>query len=89
MPPIARGEAQFVFTGSSARKLRRGRDINLLPGRLVALRLDPLTIDENLPATIGEVLLFGAIPMGLRWTGSWSMRASRHSCYRYSESEAF
>jgi len=65
--PGAREEAQFVFTGSSARKLRRGRDINLLPGRLVALRLDPLTTASGLT----------------------SMRASRHSCYRYSESEAF
>lgn len=59
---IDRGEAQFVFTGSSARKLRRGRAINLLPGRLVALRLDPLTIEEHRPATIREALLFGALP---------------------------
>ena len=59
---IDRGEAQFVFTGSAARKLRRARDINLLPGRLVALRLDPLTIEENRPATIEEALLFGALP---------------------------
>lgn len=56
------GEAQFVFTGSSARKLRRGRDINLLPGRLVALRLDPLTIEESRPASLGEVLLYGSLP---------------------------
>ncbi len=59
---IDRGEAQFVFTGSSARKLRRGRDINLLPGRLVALRLDPLTIEESRPDTLRESLLFGALP---------------------------
>jgi predicted AAA+ superfamily ATPase len=59
---IDRGEAQFVFTGSSARKLRRGRDINLRPGRLVALRLDPLTIEENRPDTLQESLLFGALP---------------------------
>ena len=62
---IDHGEAQFVFTGSSARKLRRGRDINLLPGRLVALRLDPLTIEENRPGTLNEALLFGALP-GIR-----------------------
>lgn len=59
---IDRGEAQFVFTGSSARKLRRGRDINLLPGRLVALRLDPLTIEESRPDTLHEALFFGALP---------------------------
>lgn len=59
---IDRGEAQFVFTGSSARKLRRGRDLNLLPGRLVALRLDPLTIEEHLPGSLQEALLFGSLP---------------------------
>jgi predicted AAA+ superfamily ATPase len=59
---IDRGEAQFVFTGSSARKLRRGRDLNLLPGRLVALRLDPLTIEEHRPGSLQEVLLFGSLP---------------------------
>lgn len=55
-------EAQFVFTGSSARKLRRGREINLLPGRLVALRLDPLLLEEHTPRTLDEALLFGALP---------------------------
>jgi len=29
---IDRRQARFVFNGSSARKLRRGRDLNLLPG---------------------------------------------------------
>jgi len=62
---IDRGEAQFVFTGSSARKLRRGRDLNLLPGRLVALRLDPLTIEEHRPGSLQEALLFGSLP-GIR-----------------------
>ena len=56
------GEAQFVFTGSSARKLRRGQEINLLPGRVVALRLDPLLIEEDPTASLKEVLLFGALP---------------------------
>ena len=59
---IDRGEAQFVFTGSSARKLRRGREINLLPGRVVALHLDPLTIEESRPGSLEEVLLFGSLP---------------------------
>jgi len=62
---IDRAEAQFVFTGSSARKLRRGRDINLLPGRVVSLRLDPLTIEEDRTGSIREALLFGALP-GIR-----------------------
>lgn len=56
------GEAQFVFTGSSARKLRRTHEINLLPGRVVALRLDPLMIEELRPANVEDALLFGGLP---------------------------
>src|SRR3989338_3328812 len=39
---IDRQIAQFVLTGSSARKLRRGSSMNLLPGRVVAIHLFPL-----------------------------------------------
>ena len=39
--------AQFVLTGSSARRLRRGAPVNLLPGRIVMLRLDPLSLAEQ------------------------------------------
>lgn len=59
---IDRRQARFVFTGSSARKLRRGRDLNLLPGRVVALRLDPLTLEERPPGSLDEALLDGALP---------------------------
>lgn len=59
---IDRRRAQFVFTGSSARKLRRGRDLNLLPGRVVALRLDPLTIEEHSPRSLDDALLYGSLP---------------------------
>ena len=59
---IDAGLAQFVLTGSSARKLRRGRDVNLLPGRVVALRLDPLTIEEQAPPRLEEALLDGSLP---------------------------
>ncbi len=59
---IDAGEAQFIFTGSSARRLRRGQDINLLPGRVVALRMDPLTTEEDEKAPLKERLLFGALP---------------------------
>ena len=31
---IDRGKANFILTGSSARKLRRGAQVNLLPGRV-------------------------------------------------------
>jgi predicted AAA+ superfamily ATPase len=37
----SRGTIRFFLTGSSARKLRRGRS-NLLPGRVIALELGPL-----------------------------------------------
>jgi len=59
---IDRRVAQFILTGSSARKLRRGRSTNWLPGRLVPLRLDPLTLAERTPPTLEECLLTGALP---------------------------
>lgn len=66
---IDRKVARFVFTGSSARKLRRGRDVNLLPGRVVALRLDPLTMAECSPRSLEDTLLFGSLP-AIRLTSS-------------------
>jgi uncharacterized protein len=59
---IDRRQARFVFTGSSARKLRRGRDLNLLPGRVVLLRLDPLTLEEFPARSLDEAILDGALP---------------------------
>lgn len=56
--------AQFILTGSSARKLRRGTDINLLPGRIVVIHLDPLSIDElkQLDIQLEEYLVYGSLP---------------------------
>ena len=56
--------AQFILTGSSARKLRREGDANLLPGRVVILRMDPLLISEmtTLSPSIEELLLYGSLP---------------------------
>jgi len=56
--------AQFVLTGSSARKLRREGEANLLPGRVVVLRMDPLLISEmiTLSPSIEELLLYGSLP---------------------------
>lgn len=57
-------QAQFILTGSSARKLRRHGEINLLPGRVIALRMDPLLLSEMphpLPS-IEEMLLYGSLP---------------------------
>ncbi len=55
--------AQFVLTGSSARKLR-SPDINWLPGRIVKLQLDPLLISE-IPKTelnLEKLLIYGQLP---------------------------
>jgi len=56
--------AQFILTGSSARKLKHGAHINLLPGRLIPLRLAPLSFDETsrLHKTLPELLIYGALP---------------------------
>ena len=67
--------AQFILTGSSARKLKHGTHINLLPGRLIQLRLDPLTISEipsPLPA-IEDFLLYGSLP-AIRLEENFSIR---------------
>lgn len=57
---IDRARAQFILTGSSARKLRRG-NVNMLPGRLVSLRLDPFTMAEQ-EGSMMDRLLYGALP---------------------------
>ena len=59
---IDAGLAQFVLTGSSARRLRRGGAVNLLPGRLVTLRLDPLSLSEFPSLPLEVRLLDGSLP---------------------------
>ncbi len=59
---IDRRLARFVLTGSSARKLRRGPGVNLLPGRLLPLRLDPLSLAERVPSSIEDALVYGSLP---------------------------
>lgn len=61
---IDRKVAKFVLTGSSARKLRVGSKINLLPGRVVSLRLDPLTYAElaSIKTNLEELLMYGSLP---------------------------
>lgn len=61
---IDRHIAKFILTGSSARKLRRGKNVNLLPGRVIPLRLDPFTLSE-LPTQYHQLetlLLAGSLP---------------------------
>jgi predicted AAA+ superfamily ATPase len=59
---IDRKLAQFILTGSSARKLRRSRDTNWLPGRLIPLRLDPFSLAEHEPRSLEHALTFGSLP---------------------------
>ena len=59
---IDRRLARFVLTGSSARKLRRGTGVNLLPGRLVPLRLDPLSLAERVAPSVEESIIYGSLP---------------------------
>lgn len=61
---IDRNVAQFILTGSSARKLRRGKDINLLPGRVITIHMDPLSMHEisGRSYTLNEHLLYGSLP---------------------------
>lgn len=56
--------AQFILTGSSARKLKTGQELNLLPGRVVALTMTPLLYNE-LPTpkpSLEDILLYGTLP---------------------------
>ena len=59
---IDRGRANFVLTGSSARKLRRGAAVNLLPGRVATFRLDPFSLREVPVQDVQDRLLYGSLP---------------------------
>jgi predicted AAA+ superfamily ATPase len=53
---------QFILTGSSARKLKKGK-ANLLPGRLHAYDLGPVVSSElGYQANTNSLLAFGALP---------------------------
>jgi len=56
--------AQFILTGSSARKLKRSDNINLLPGRVVYIHMDPLSSTEleQQDTDLNERLLYGSLP---------------------------
>lgn len=59
---IDRHVALFLLTGSSARKLRRHAQVNLLPGRVTVLHLDPFGIKECPDENLDERLLDGSLP---------------------------
>ena len=72
--------AKMILTGSSARKLRRGKEVNLLPGRLVALRLDPLLLSESHIDEIDEAIYFGGLP-AIRTTNDLSLKDTDLNSY--------
>lgn len=55
-------KAIFILTGSSARKLRRGANINLLPGRVISIRLDSFSLVELDAPKLMNLLLYGSLP---------------------------
>lgn len=59
---IDQKRAQFILTGSSARKLKRQKNMNLLPGRVTAIRLDPFTLNEYSDISLLDALLYGTLP---------------------------
>ncbi len=59
---IDRRIANFILSGSSARKIRRGPAVNLLPGRVITLHLDPLMQCEGGDETLENILLYGSLP---------------------------
>ena len=59
---IDRKVAQFILTGSSARKLRRHASANTLPGRVSILYLDPLSTAEYTPGDVAELMMYGSLP---------------------------
>ena len=59
---IDREKANFILTGSSARKLRRGTHINLIPGRIAAFRLDPFSLQELPARNLNDRLFYGSLP---------------------------
>lgn len=54
--------AVFLLTGSSARKLRRGKNVNMLPGRVFTVRMDPLVIGEGHSQSLEDILIYGSLP---------------------------
>jgi predicted AAA+ superfamily ATPase len=61
--------ARLVLCGSSARKLRRGPHANLLPGRVVSIRMDPLMQREESTRALEARLVYGDLP-GVVLTGT-------------------
>ena len=63
---IETNHLRFVLSGSSARKLRRGRDVNLLAGRAITTSLFPLVSAEmSFKFDLERTLLYGTLPVAV------------------------
>lgn len=63
---IEANHIRFVLSGSSARKLRRGRDVNLLAGRAITTSLFPLVSAEmSFKFDLERTLLYGTLPVAV------------------------
>lgn len=58
---VDEGKAQFILTGSSARKIKTQVDVNFAPGRLINFKIDPLSFEENRD-DLDSILTFGQLP---------------------------
>lgn len=54
--------AQFVITGSSARKLKQQSDMNLLPGRVLYFKMMPFNLIEYPELELSHHLYYGSMP---------------------------
>ena len=63
---IESNQLHFVLSGSSARKLRRGREVNLLAGRAITTSLFPLVSAElSFDLDLERRLLYGTLPVAV------------------------
>lgn len=58
-----KGDVIFILTGSSARKLRRDEDINLLAGRAISIDFFPLSsLEIDFQKNLNSILKYGLLP---------------------------
>ncbi len=77
---MERHRIKFIFTGSSARKLKRGK-ANLLGGRALRQQLFPLTSAEIPDFDLYKIMRFGALPPIYKSSRAKSLLLSCISAY--------
>lgn len=79
----------FGITGSSARKLKR-KGVNLLPGRILSYRMDPLVINEykklikaSSTETLKKILKYGELPEIFTFVNEGKENVAEELLYSY------